>query len=589
VIGINIGSSITRIEGPDLTRVVDLYEGAPEPGSLEEGMRTTPANLIYLLDAEPGAAFFDPTGQLVAARAARLISAQDRPKPGEYERNWPFKRQPFPFQMEVFAAARVMPVFALAPVAMGCGKTKMTLDIAADKFMRDEIDGVLVIAPNGVHKQWVKQAIPEHGTAAVRWHAAVWAPTRKTPPQIMRSIGQRSLRVLTMNVESFSSESGKSFRAAREFLQSGRIMIVLDESSRVKSNRASRTKSILKLRQYSVVRCILTGTPITRGLEDLYTQYEFLDPAIIGMSSFYAARARYCVLVPAYRGAAMGAVKVAGYRNVEEFVRKIAPVTFFVGKDVLGLPEKTFEVREVTMSPEQQRLYKALAEELIEDLRASRVETPANAAVRLMRLQQVLCGYKVEVEEGVDENGDDVKITSSIAIPSRRLEALYDVLTNHDGQAVIWCKFTNDILDVSEFLREQGHEVVTYYGETPNADRAANVAAFKEGRAQYFVGNPDAAGTGIDGLQVAELAVYYSNGFRAESRWQSEDRIHRIGMRGHAHYVDLVVPDSVDELVLKNLKMKGSLAKAVFENPALLSQRGDEAAAAAEDRWGVPA
>ena len=98
----------------------------------------------------------------------------------------------------------------------------------------------------------------------------------------------------------------------------------------------------------------------------------------------------------------------------------------------------------------------------------------------------------------------------------------------------------------------------------------------KAGEVDYFVGNPAAAGTGLDGLQVAELAVYYSNGFNAENRWQSEDRIHRIGMRGRAHYVDLVTEDSVDNLILKNLSAKKGTARAVFENPSLLEQANEE-------------
>ena len=97
--------------------------------------------------------------------------------------------------MKVFAAARLMKVFALAPVAMGTGKTKMTLDIAADKFMRGEIDTLCVIAPNGVQKQWVTQAIPMHGTSAIKWRADVWSATKVRPSPVMSNTGPRVLRV----------------------------------------------------------------------------------------------------------------------------------------------------------------------------------------------------------------------------------------------------------------------------------------------------------------------------------------------------------------------------------------------------------
>jgi SNF2 family DNA or RNA helicase len=432
-----------------------------------------------------------------------------------------------------------------------------------------------VIAPNGVQKQWVNRAIPEHMTHAVRAYAAVWKPTLKEPlPKAVAEAHPGVLRIAAMNVEAFSAESGKAFIAARAFLASGRMMLVMDESSRIKSPKAVRTKIIDRLRQYSVVRCTLSGTPITRGLEDLFTQYQFLDPSIIGISSYWAFRGRYCVLSP-IPGARQGAMKITGYRNVEEFVRLIAPVTFVVPKTVLGLPPKTYEQREVEMTADQKRLYKALNDELVADLRARRIATPANAAVRLLRMQQLLSGHIVEVEETVNGAGEEVRILTSQPIESRRLEVLYDVLAEHDGPAVIWARFTNDIDDISSFLREQGHRVVTYFGETSAAAREEAVRSFKNGEVDYFVANPDAAGTGLDGLQVAQLAVYYSNSFRAESRWQSEDRIHRLGMAGSAHFIDLVVPNSTDTLVLRNLTEKGNIARAVFENPALLEGGGE--------------
>lgn len=570
---VNVTQTITRIHGVTPLRLNDIYADAPEPGTVADGLRSTTANLQYLLTLFDYSNFRDPSGRLVEAQAFQIIQNQDRPEPGDYERNWPFKQAPKDFQLRIFAAARHMDRIALAPVAMGTGKTKMTLDITADKFMRDEIDCLCVIAPNGVHRQWVNEAVDRDLTSAVWAEKAIWKATRKTPPLVLGTErrGRRTLRILTFNVESFSSESGKAFMAARAFLQSGRGVLVEDESSRIKNPRAARTKAIHKLRQYAKVRINLSGTPITRGLEDLWSQYELLDPAILGMSNYYAFRGRYCTMVPAFRGAAFGQIKIVGYKNVEEFVRKIAPFTFVVPKDVLGLPEKTYERREVEMTDEQRKLYDMLRDELVNDLRAQQIKTPANAAVRLMRLQQVLCGRKIESDEYLDEDGNLINRDKSVMIDNRRLGVLWDVLCEHDGPAVIWCRYTDDIEDVKSFLEEQGKRVVTYYGETSIAERDEAKRAFREGEADYFIGNPAAAGIGLDGLQeVAELAVYYSNSFSAEDRWQSEDRIHRLGMRGRAHYVDLVVPGTVDTLVLENLKNKGSLAKAVFYNPESL-------------------
>ena len=43
---------------------------------------------------------------------------------------------------------------------MGVGKSATVLTIAANKFKRGEIDALLVVAPNKVHKQWAVEQVP---------------------------------------------------------------------------------------------------------------------------------------------------------------------------------------------------------------------------------------------------------------------------------------------------------------------------------------------------------------------------------------------------------------------------------------------
>ena len=519
------------------------------------------------------------------ARAHRLIEAMRQEEPGEYERQWPFKHQPWKarngdsFQLRIFTSARRMKFFALAPVVMGSGKTKMLIDIAADKFLRGEIDCVAIIAsPKGVHRQWINTAIPEHMTAAVKWHGVVWKSTRKTPENVAKPSANprapRRLRFLAFNVEAFSTESGKASRELAYYMRSGRCFFIFDESGRGKTPGAARTKAILKLAPLAACRAIATGTPITKGLEDLWAQYEFLDPSIIGMSNYYAFRNRYCVLRPAYRGAGLGVVKIVGYRNVEEFVRKIAPFTFVVPKSALGLPEKRRAELPVELTPEQRKAYTALRDKLVDDLLAQRIVSPANAAVRLVRLQQVLCGRVYEQPSDEDEP------PVARSIPSLRVSTLVEHLENNPGPWVIWCRFTNDIQEIEAALIKAGRKPVTYYGATSDEDRERAKLDFREGRATDFVGNPSTAGMGVDGLQeVCEQAIYYSSSFNREHRWQSEDRIDRIGKKSMSTpslYVDMVVPNSVDRMILQSYTKTEDLIRDVMARPELLPVLSEE-------------
>jgi superfamily II DNA or RNA helicase len=560
----------TVVSGVDSLRLTDLLYEAPEPPPSPTfgGIRTNAANLLYLSEKLPTAIWHDPENRLVEARTYRFLNRLRAEEPGDYERAFPFKTVPDDHQLKLFTHARHMTNIALAPVALGTGKTKMALDIAADKYLRDEIDGMVVIAPNGVHLQWVNVAIPEHLSDSVPRVAAAWNG-RKVPDNVMRAAGgRRYLRVFAINVDAFSRAQSEGVKATRKLLQSGRFMFIIDESTRVKNAKAERTKTILRLREWAAVRMILTGTPVTKGLEDFFTQYQFLDPNIIGLTNFYAFRNRYCITMPAYRGAGLGAVKITGYRNQEELVRKIAPVSFMIPSSVLGLTEPVYEKREVALTPEQDSIYKMLRDELIEDLRARRITTPANAAVRILRLQQVLSGrYYERVQR---EGEEDSYVETPRVLPNNRLTALEDLLAEHDGQAIIWARFKEDIDDIVGQISGLGR-VAVYDGRTSLAERGDAIERFKSGDLDYIVANQAAGGTGVDGLQAARLAVYYSNSFNYEHRAQSEGRIYRRGQLGQAMFVDMVSPNTVDTLILRNLQGKRDIGRMVMDDPAMLN------------------
>ena len=62
--------------------------------------------------------------------------------------------------------------------------------------------------------------------------------------------------------------------------------------------------------------------------------------------------------------------------------------------------------------------------------------------------------------------------------------------------------------------------------------------------------------------------IYYSNSYDLEIRLQSEDRAHRIGQDRSVTYVDLVSPDTIDEVILRALRNKINLASTVLgEDP----------------------
>jgi SNF2 family DNA or RNA helicase len=94
------------------------------------------------------------------------------------------------------------------------------------------------------------------------------------------------LKILVMNVEALSTTKGVKF--AWKLIANKDTLMAVDESTTIKNPGAKRTKNIIKIGKYCHYRRILTGSPVTRSPLDVYTQSQFLDPALLGFSSYYA-------------------------------------------------------------------------------------------------------------------------------------------------------------------------------------------------------------------------------------------------------------------------------------------------------------
>jgi SNF2 family DNA or RNA helicase len=245
---------------------------------------------------------------------------------------------------------------------------------------------------------------------------------------------------------------------------------------------------------------------------------------------------------------------VSGFKNLGELSDKLQPFSYRVLKeDCLDLPEKIFIKRQITLTPEQRKLYNQMKQEALAILNGKQ-STTVNSLTQLMRLHQITCGHFT---------ADDGSLKR---IKNNRVNELMDVLEETDGKAIIWAHYQHDIKDIIKEV-EKVHGpgcIVDYYGLTPKEDRQPNIKRFQDDpKCRFFVGTPATGGYGIT-LTAANTVIYYSNGYDLEKRLQSEDRAHRIGQKKSVTYVDLMAADTVDEKIVKALRKKINIASEVL-------------------------
>lgn len=149
---------------------------------------------------------------------------------------------------------------------MGTGKSKVCIDNAAMLFEKEYIDTLIVIAPKGVYRNWANLEIPAHLPDRISSDIVVWNPANtKSNRQTLISFLEpsSSLKVFLMNVEALSTSKGKKYLEA--LLQKSTSLLAVDESTTIKSPKAKRTKTLIKLGSLAKYRRILTGFPVTQG------------------------------------------------------------------------------------------------------------------------------------------------------------------------------------------------------------------------------------------------------------------------------------------------------------------------------------
>jgi SNF2 family DNA or RNA helicase len=470
--------------------------------------------------------------------------------------NLHFKTEPYAHQRKVVEQTLDKQAFALF-AEQGTGKTKMTLDTYWNLGWSNKLAGLLIIAPNGVHANWIINEVPKHfdgNPTCLIWEGKDTMAWHKKFFRALQEIKEEDPSVpviLAMNIEAVRTQRG--FDHARKFLEAGPCMMVIDESTIIKNPQALQTKQVLKLAPLARYRRVLTGTPITQGPLDLYSQIQFLDPGIWPHGSWTAFKHDFAIEVLQTMGTRKF-TKIVGYRNIDKMTRILKDHVIQLKKvDCLDLPDKIYMERPVQLTEDQRKHYdevKGMAMTMIEE----GMVTATNALTLLLRLQQIVCGHVK------DDDGNIHELTTN------RIGAMLDIIEEVPGhKVIIWAHFKADIRRIVRTLCDNygTGAGVAYFGETDQMERSTAIRRFQEDpECRFFVGN-EAASRGIT-LTASDTVIYYSNNTKLEYRLQSEDRNHRIGQKNNVVYHDLVAYGTVDEKIFASIKAKENLANLVM-------------------------
>jgi superfamily II DNA or RNA helicase len=323
-------------------------------------------------------------------------------------------------------------------------------------------------------------------------------------------------------------------------------MAVLDEAQAIKNAAAKTTHLVCRLDARH--RLCLTGTPMENHLGELWSQFAFLMPGLLGDAKRFARVFRTPIEKKQdgeRRAVLSGRLKPFLLRRTKSLV-------------AADLPPKTEILRPLELAGPQRDLYETVRVAMHEKVRREVAEkglARSHIVVldALLKLRQVCCDPRL------------VKLTAARQVSaSAKLDHLMEMLPPliEDGrQILLFSQFTSMLDLIRPALAEAGIDFVELRGDTK--DRAAPVARFQKGEAPLFLISLKAGGTGLN-LTAADTVIHYDPWWNPAVEDQATDRAHRIGQDKSVFVYKLVAQGTVEERMLELQQRKKALAAGIY-------------------------
>jgi SNF2 family DNA or RNA helicase len=328
-------------------------------------------------------------------------------------------------------------------------------------------------------------------------------------------------------------------------------MVVLDEAQAIKSPSAKATHAVCRLDTRH--RLCLSGTPIENNLDELWSQFAFLMPGLLGQRKSFNRRFRAPIekdADPVRRGQLAGRIRPFILRRTKSAV-------------ATELPPKHTILRRITLAPDQRELYetiRATMHERVSQGIAQRGIAQSHVLVldALLKLRQVCCDPRL------------VKLpTARLSGSSSKLDDLLEMVTEMitEGRRILlFSQFTSMLDLIKPALVKAGIRFAELRGDT--GDRAEPVRRFESGEVPLFLISLKAGGRGLN-LTSADTVIHYDPWWNPAVEDQASDRAHRIGQTKSVFVYKLIAADTVEERIVELQERKALLASLALSDEGM--------------------
>ena len=411
---------------------------------------------------------------------------------------------------------------------MGLGKTLQTLTFLSAMQLKHKGETHLIVCPTSLIYNWQTEIdkFAPHLTYYIHYGTE-------------RELNEHDL----LNADIVITSYGLLRSDIEQLVQYQFGYIILDESQAIKNHLSQTAKAaqLIKARN----RLILSGTPVQNNTFDLYAQFNFINPGLLGNMEFFKTEFSNPI------------DRDNNKEKTEQLRKLIYPFMLRRTKEQVAkdLPEKTETILWCEMEGKQRTIYNSFRDDYRKNI-MEKIEKEgfAKAGIFILsgltKLRQI-CDSPAILNETEAYPNVSVKIDELM----REIE---ENASNH--KALVFSQFTSMLGLIGTELTKR--KVAYYYldGSTKAADRLKAVADFQANDAvKIFLISLKAGGVGLN-LTAADYVYMVDPWWNPATEQQAIDRTHRIGQQKSVFSYKLICKDSIEEKILKLQQKKKSLS-----------------------------
>lgn len=409
---------------------------------------------------------------------------------------------------------------------MRSGKSMACIDKACYQYSRGNIEGVIIIAPNGVHENWIRNEVPRWAWPDVEHRGFAWrTPERMDPEHIAELdalLAHGGMKWLAVNMEALKHPDNRAY--VNKFITAchRKFMVIVSEAHHFGRPGAKRTYFARSLSKCARFVTIESGTPLLNSILRAFSQYELLGKKALGFETYGKFAERYAITkLEERKGSRRKFPRVVGYQNTEELRERISKWSSVVlREEIQDMPPLLPPIdRPIIMSDLQRQAYLELVAKNLLEINGTEIVVP-DAGARMQKLQQILNGY-------IMKDGTIHTIDADAPIYDALIEQVSGTLP---GKTIVWCRFREDIRRCVAKLNHASLPTLEFHGGVPLAQREPIRLEFQnpKSRKVVLVGQPQAGGEGRD-FSAADAIVYFSSLPNAIAVAQSQERGTKVG------------------------------------------------------------